>query len=246
VDERSQRVERVFAVPVVVAALLVIPVIAVQESHASQTVRLLASIANWIIWLVFAAELVAMLWVAPNRRAYLVKHPLDVAIVVFTPPFLPPALQALRVFRLLRLTRLFKAAGVLRGFFSLEGLRWAAIATAFVVVGGGAAFASVEKGQSLSIWDGFYWAITTVTTIGSSITPDTTAGRMIEIVVLLTGIGFIAMLTGALAQQFIGTLGAERERDEREVEDALLAELRDLRERLERIEGAVGSSASTR
>jgi voltage-gated potassium channel len=164
VDERSQRVERFFAVPVVVAALLVIPVIAVQQSHADATLRLLAGIANWIIWLVFAAELVAMLWVAPNRRRYLVKHPLDVAIVVFTPPFLPPALQALRVFRLLRITRLFKAAGVLRQFFSLDGLRWAAIATAFVVVGGGAAFASVEKDQNLNIWDGFYWAITTVTT----------------------------------------------------------------------------------
>jgi hypothetical protein len=65
-------------------------------------------------------------------------------------------------------------------------------------------------------------------------------------VVLLTGIGFIAMLTGALAQQFIGTLGEEREADEQKVEDALLAELRDLRERLERIEGAVGSTAPPR
>lgn len=238
--------ERIFAIPVVIAALLVIPVIAVQESHADQVLRTAAQIANWGIWLVFLTELVARTWVAADKKHFLLHHPLDVAIVLFTPPFLPPALQSARVFRLLRLTRLFKAAGILRHVFSLEGLRWAAIATAFVVVGGGAAFAAVEKGQHLNLWDGFYWSITTVTTIGSDIVPNTTSGRMIEIVVLLTGIGFIAMLTGALAQQFIGTIGEERERDNKDIEDALLVELRDLRERLDRIEGAVGSTSPQR
>lgn len=130
--------------------------------------------------------------------------------------------------RLVRLVRVFRSASVLRDFFSLEGLGWAAIATTFVVVAGGAAFSAVEKGQNLTVWDGLYWAITTVTTIGSDIDPDTTGGRIIAVVVLLTGIGFIAMLTGAVAQQFLGTLGAERQ-----------ADIGALDARLERIERAL-------
>jgi voltage-gated potassium channel len=226
-DERAARMQRRFQVPVVIAAVLVIPVIAIQESHSGETLGTVAGVTNWLIWLVFAAELVAMLAVVPDRRAFLRAHPLDAAIVVFTPPFLPTTLQAARALRLLQLLRVFKTAGVLRRFFSLEGLRWAAIATGLVIVAGGAAFAAVENGQDLTDWEGLYWAITTVTTIGGDINPATTGGRIIEIVVLLTGIGFIAMLTGALAQQFLGTVDAAREEG-----------LHELSERLDRIEQA--------
>jgi hypothetical protein len=46
-------------------------------------------VANWLIWLVFAAELVAMLAVVPSRKASLRRHPLEVAVVVDSPVFAP-------------------------------------------------------------------------------------------------------------------------------------------------------------
>jgi hypothetical protein len=57
-DERAERVERFFTWPVIVAALLVIPVIVIEQSAAGDPLKTLASVMNWIIWLVFAAELV--------------------------------------------------------------------------------------------------------------------------------------------------------------------------------------------
>src|SRR5215217_3219548 len=45
----------------------------------------------------------------PDRRRWSPDHPLDLAIVVFTPPFLPSTRQAARVFRLLRPLRLLNA-----------------------------------------------------------------------------------------------------------------------------------------
>jgi voltage-gated potassium channel len=59
------------------------------------------------IWLVFTAELVSMLMVVPNRWKYLRTHPLDVAIVVLTPPVAPAILQSIRLLRVLRVLRLF-------------------------------------------------------------------------------------------------------------------------------------------
>jgi hypothetical protein len=118
VDERTKRVERFFNWPVIVAALLVIPVIVIEYTAVSDTVKSIATVCNWAIWLVFAAELVAILWVVPNRWHWLVHNPLDVLIVVLTPPILPPGLQTLRVLRLLRLLRLLKLAQVSRRVFS--------------------------------------------------------------------------------------------------------------------------------
>lgn len=53
--------------------------------------------------------------------------------------------------------------------------------------------------------------------------------------VMLTGIGFVALLTGAIAQRFLAPQVQQVEAEE----DAVLAEIRELGQRLERIEQAI-------
>ena len=74
VDEGSERMERRFEVPVLVAALLVIPVIAVEQTNPGEPWRTLAVVTNWLIWFVFLAELVAILAVVPDRWRWLRSH----------------------------------------------------------------------------------------------------------------------------------------------------------------------------
>jgi voltage-gated potassium channel len=202
-NERAERVQSFFNWPVVVAALLVVPVIVIQESAVSDTVSTVASVLNWAIWLVFLAELVAMLWVVDERWRWLLHNPLDLLIVVLTPPILPPGLQSLRVLRLLRLVRLLKLAQVSRRIFSQQGLRYAALLALLILIGGGAAFIAAESTQNLSLWDGVYWAFGTMTPAGTNIQPETTLGRIIEMSVTAAGICFIAFLTGAIAERFL-------------------------------------------
>jgi voltage-gated potassium channel len=227
-----------------VAALLVIPVIFVEQSSAGDPWRTLAAVTNWLIWIVFAAELVAMLVVVPNRTRWLLNHPLEVAVVVLTPPFLPATLQALRAIRLLRLLRLLRLAQVARRSSSIVGLRYAAVLALITALAGGAAFASVEDGAST--WDGVWWAVTTMTTVGyGDVFPETDAGRTIAIVLMLVGIGFVAILTGAVAERFVAAqVRGEVDEVERVVDgelddarQAALSELRRITERLERARG---------
>jgi len=64
------------------------------------------------------------------------------------------------------------------------------VLTLIAVLGGGAAFAAVENKNDLSGWDGVWWAIQTVTTVGYGDTKVTTdAGRIIAICLMITGIG---------------------------------------------------------
>jgi voltage-gated potassium channel len=185
-DDPTRRIERAFSVPVIIAALLVVP-------------------------------------------------------VVLTPPFLPSSLQAIRAFRLLRLLRLLRLAKIGRRLFSTQGLQYAALLALLTALGGGAAFASVEKGHST--WDGVWWAVTTMTTVGyGDLYPTTTEGRVLAIVVMLVGIGFIAILTGAVAQRFLASDVHAIEADiagEAESIDTILSELRGVRERLAGLEARV-------
>ncbi|HEY6891185.1 MAG TPA: hypothetical protein VI300_25495 [Solirubrobacter sp.] len=65
------RVAHSFEWAIVGLALLVVPVILIEESHPSDTMRAVAAVGNWIIWVGFAAELTFVLTVAPRRKAAL-------------------------------------------------------------------------------------------------------------------------------------------------------------------------------
>jgi voltage-gated potassium channel len=74
-----------------------------------------------------------------------------------------------------------------------------------------------------------WWAITTVTTVGYGDSyPRTTGGRIIAIVVMLVGIGFVAILTAAAADRFMRA----RRADEAAIEERLA----EIAQRLDAIE----------
>jgi voltage-gated potassium channel len=246
-NERAKRWQQRFDVPVLVAALLVIPVIIVEQSDAGDPWRTLAAILNWSIWSVFALELVTMLVVVSDRWRWLRTHPLEVIIVVLTPPFLPASLQAARALRLLRVLRVLRLMTVLRKLYTLEGIRYAALLALMTALGGGAAFAAVERGHNEAVtntWDGVFWAVTTMTTVGyGDIYPKTDYGRVIAMVVMVIGIGFLSMLIGAAAERFVSRDVAQAEEKlESEVEASeadVLREIEEISERLRRLEAGV-------
>ena len=245
-DERSERWGRRFDWVLLTAAVLVIPVVAIEESGTGESLRRIADVTNWVIWLVFLIELVVMLAIVPSRSRWLRENPLDVAIVVLTPPFLPAGLQALRAFRLLRLLRLIRLVQAARRLFSPDGLRWAALLALLTVFCGGAGFAAVEKGSNEHVnntWDGIWWALTTMTTVGyGDISPVTNSGRVIAVVVMIVGIGFLTMLIGAAAEQFVSMDVepiVEAEETLATTEAEMLREVGEIRDRLGRLEATI-------
>ena len=234
VNRRAESMERRLELPLFLAALLTIPTIAIEQSEAGHAWDVAAAAMNWLTWSAFLLEFVLMMRVVEDRWAWIKSHPLDVAILVFTPPFLPATLQAARAFRLLRLLRLVRGAVIARRLLSTEGVRDAAILAVLTVLGGGAAFAAVESEQGMSAWDGVWWAITTVTTVGyGDYAPTTTAGRILAMGVMFVGIGFVAILTAAAAERFIRS----RREDQRELRE----EIASLHARLDAIERAISS-----
>jgi len=243
-DARSTRVAEALNTPMLIAAALTLPMVAISESHPGGALEDVARALNWVTWIAFAVELVVMLAVVPDRRSWLRHHPLDAIIVVFTPPLLPAGLQSLRVLRLLRLVRLLRLAQLSREVFSLEGLRYAMLLSVLTAIGGGALFVAFEKqSQQLSTWDGIYWAVTTMTTLGSSIYPTTTGGEIVSVAILTIGIGFVALLTGAFAQRFLSPEIVEVEEElaaeQISAEQLALRELRSVQEQLQALDVAV-------
>ena len=91
-DPRAARWERRLRAPVIVAALAV-----------------LETAGHWVIWLVFMAEVVVMLSLVRDRRAWIDGHRFELLVVALASPLVPLALALAPAFRLLILVKAFKA-----------------------------------------------------------------------------------------------------------------------------------------
>lgn len=236
---RAELVERRFEKPLLVAAVLSVPTTLLQVSQTSEPWHAFGDVLNWLIWLAFLAELVTMLAVVPNRGRYLLTHPIDVGIVLLTPPFLSSLVQSARLLRLLRVFRLLRLAPLVRVAFSQQGVRAVASLALLVALAGGAGFAAEEN---LTFGDGLYWAVATMTTVGAGdITPHSTEGKVIAVVVMLVGIGTATLVIGAVAQRFLVGEVEEIEMAEHEV----VSEISDIAARLAKLEQALQARRRT-
>jgi voltage-gated potassium channel len=125
-----------------------------------------------------------------------------------------PGLRLLRVFRMVRVGTALKRRGVrplIRDFRAnlAEGaLFMIAFFVIVVLEFGSIAVLIAERGDPkaniLTGGDALWWAIVTITTTGyGDLYPVTRGGRVVAVVVLITGVALVGIITGYLANSFI-------------------------------------------
>jgi voltage-gated potassium channel len=239
----EQRLQRLFDGVTYVAAVLTAPVLIALAFDLPSGLETALETVNWLCWAGFAFELVTMLAVSRDRSAWLRSRPMTPVIVVLT----LPAFEGLDVFRLVRLLRGPFARRVAEGVTTTAGLRNVAILTLLTVGLGGLVFAELEP--DIDVGDGLYWAVTTATTTGyGDIVPTTEGGKALAMAIMVIGAAFLAILTGAIAQRFVGRWKNDDSESNGQTpapaasttgEEAVLAKLDELGERLARLERAV-------
>jgi voltage-gated potassium channel len=229
VDRRREwlgRLERWTDRPLTALALLLVPLLLIPfVIDLSPEVESALLIADYMIWAVFAADLVVKLLVAPDRTRYLRRHWIDVLLVVL--PMLRP-LRAMRILRLLWVVG--SATRVLEGsrrFFARRGTGFLLLGAVVVVLVAAGLVVAVERDDPntsiQSFGDGLWWAITTVTTVGyGDKYPLTAAGRGIAVALMLVGIAAFGLITANLAALFVEEQDDEVETRLREVNDRLI------------------------
>jgi voltage-gated potassium channel len=109
--------------------------------------------------------------------------------------------------------------------------------SAVIVLLAGGGFAALESDTVESFWEGCWWALSLMTTVGFiGGEPSTVAGRLLSAILMLMGFALLAMTTAAVASLFVREDEVPEERAVRAFEASVLAELRDVRDRLERLE----------
>jgi voltage-gated potassium channel len=218
-------------------ALLALPAAAL-ELWASGNWARVGSVLHGVLWGFFVLLTIIEI-VVPRRRGIALRKLGAVAVLVLSNPWAPPgfgALLAVRALRYLRIRQVLSAGtaeAVQREVFSPRGLGAASAAAGLFVLSLGWLFEAVEVDQNLTVGDGVWFALVTAATVGyGDIVPTTTGGRVIATVLMVVGILFAGLITGALAERFI-----RRRRQEPTLDDRI----DEMAARLERMEAALRS-----
>ena len=186
--------------------------------HSPQVNDILTG-TDTLLCLIFLADTARSWWNAPNRFAYMLgEHPgrsipSGLADLLGSVPAVLPL-------RILRLERLRRVAGDLRGREPDEILEdilerrasvaayLVAIASILVMVIGSSLMAFIEPpaaGSNIKTGgDAFWWAFVTITTVGyGDRFPVTPEGRVIGMATMAMGIGIFSVLTSFLAHAFL-------------------------------------------
>lgn len=209
------------------------------------------TILQWISIVAFTAEYLGRLWVSPlapdakpGLRGYLewIFSPmalidlLVLASLAF--PELPSALGALRALRLLKLLSLLKL-GRTSPALKLIGqvlksrmpeLKSLVVTIMVLVTIAASILYAVESEAGTkgfeSIPSAMWWAIVTLTTTGyGDVFPVTVVGRFLAAVIMLLGVGVVALPAGIIATGFSEAVRANKR--EAEAEDPIVVDLRD-------------------
>ncbi len=107
-DRRGAVWERRLRRPVLVAAVAVLPLLALHLTHPHGFLAAVETTGHWAVWLTFMVEVVVMLCVVRDRRAWIDGHRFELLVVALSSPLVPLALALAPALRLLVLAKLFK------------------------------------------------------------------------------------------------------------------------------------------
>jgi len=195
-----ERFDAQMRLPIIVSALL--PLIVVPESSGWVGVAI-----DIVTWLVFLAD-----YVVRVRHLERYWHTglggFDLFVVIATAPwFLLPGAHLggfVVLLRLARLARLVIASRGTRRLFDRLG-RVVVVAVGVVVTGSLVAYYAEHpvNPQFATVGDALWWGIVTLTTVGyGDIVPQTSTGRWAAVTIMITGIGVLGVLAGALSSFF--------------------------------------------
>ncbi|MBT5966273.1 MAG: potassium channel protein [Gammaproteobacteria bacterium] len=145
-----------------------------------------------------------------NKLSYIFSASAIIDLLAILPGYRP--LRILRVFLIFRLFKLMRYSQSTQMFLGVLSSKRFELTTlvflmSFLIFIASTAIYMFENqnvgGQITDLYDAFYWAIVTISTVGyGDITPVTTGGRLITSALIISGLGVLAFFTSIIVAAF--------------------------------------------
>ena len=156
--------------------------------------------------------------IAKQKLQYMMSLPAIIDLLAILPAYRP--LRILRIFVLFRVFKLLRYTKNINQFVDVLSNKRFELYTLlfllfFIMMTAGIAIYVFEEDKNpniTSLFDAFYWALVTISTVGyGDIAPVTTQGRMISILIIISGIAMISFVTSVIVSAFSEKLDVLKE-----------------------------------
>jgi len=221
-EELRERLDRWLDVPLALASIVLVLLALIElGGELAEPWRGRVAVLGWALWGLFFAEFAVKLALAPSKRAYLKRHPLDVLTLLL------PFLRFLRLLRVLRVTRALpvvrllifggRGSGAALALLGRRRLGQLALVSLMVVLLGAALGYVLEVGAPGAAISGFgdalWWSAALMTTVGSELYPVTPGGRILGFVLALYAVGVFSYFIASIASVFVDLDARKKEAD---------------------------------
>ncbi len=182
-------------------------------------------IVNRLVWLFFIIEFTALLFLVKDRPRFIRQNWLLPIIILLGLPLIVHSSVLGLVLRelrpLLAILIMIPTLGLLADFFIDGQLRTTLLAALIIVIVFGILVAGVDPNIKTA-WDGIWWAIATVSTVGyGDVVPTSALGRLIGAGLVVLGLGVFVVITANFLALTLRKQAKEFKREEREVSEIL-------------------------
>lgn len=204
-NPRKHKILLFYQLFIALIALISILLLLFDCAHA---INLSQSPYVWIdrsIWAILVADYFTRLAIAKDKIQFFKKNIWDLLSIIPTNSIftLFRFARVARVFHMLRVLRLLRLVGLtvrLKRFFHTDGLiyyLYLSCGILFIAAG----MYSISEGVSFST--AFWWALTTVSTVGyGDVSPTTLWGRIAAVLLMVVGVSIIGLLTSTITTYF--------------------------------------------
>lgn len=147
----------------------------------------------------FAIEYIIRLYHADKKLSFIIRNWFDLVAVIPVNPHMVFA----RFLRLLRLVRILRSSPFVRACFEIKQIQRMFLLLVLVMVWSSGAIYFLEHGINPTIkdyGDALWWSVVTLSTVGyGDVYPVTAAGRIISVVLMISGVGFVGTFATEVA-----------------------------------------------
>jgi len=198
----------VYEIIMALLAILVVAILVIELVYnVPKNITITLSIMDNSILVIFAIDYFTRLFLAKDKAKFFKSNVIDlISIIPLNSVF--QSIRILRLSKLLKFIKIFRSISLMLKFKkymdkflktnNFNYIIWITLITLFIGAVG------IHFAEGISFGNALWWSFVTISTVGyGDISPQTTIGRIIAGIVMLTGIGFLGMLTATIATFFL-------------------------------------------
>lgn len=168
------------------------------------------SVLDNVILILFIVDYCVRLLFSTDKKHFIITNVLDlIAIIPFNSFF--RIFRTTKLFRLAKLSKVLKLSKIVayggrmfkkcKNFLNTNGFKYMLLLSFILTISASIAMTYIEK---MKFTDAVWWSFVTATTVGyGDLSPITNIGRIIAMILMISGIGLIGSLTSTITSFFL-------------------------------------------